>query len=176
MEKKEIQRLLAEMPLAKAVRRIMQEAAPASLHAQIATLEKELEGPVTGGMRAPLAEAVAKMKEAERLASLPLQGAIVKAVNRILKQEGLAIGKPKSTATGTGGVGGKRKKINVEELRRKVLAALPQDPSQGLPGNLLAKECGVSYSSLRKNLPSFQEQGYVVREGTGNGTTWHRKA
>ena len=128
--------------------------------------------PVTGGMRAPLAEAVAKMKEAERMAGLPLQAAIVAEVNRVLKQAGLAIGAPRKAG---GGPGGARKRIDPAELRQKVLAALPQDPTQGLPGRVLAKECGVSYSTLKKNLISFQEQGYVVREGTGNGTTWHRK-
>lgn len=175
MEQTEIRQLLTELPLAKAVRQIMQHAVPTSLHNQIAALEKELDGPVTGGMRAPLAEAVAKMKEAERMAGLPLQAAIVKAVNDVLKQAGLAIGQAKEKAPGTGKRRGPRTRIHPEELRRKVLAALPQDPAQGLAGRLLAKECGVSYGTLKKNLESFQDQGLVVREGTGNGTTWHRK-
>jgi len=172
VEKSEIRQLLMELPLAKAVQQIMSSNAPTSLQQQIDALEKELEGPITAAIRAPLTEALAQMKEARRQANRPLQAAIVREVHRILEQEGLSTDEQPRRHGFSGGSG---YPVDSEALRRKVLSVLPENPSEGLSGSALAKECGLCYSALKKRLNAFAAEGLIVREGAGNRTIWRRK-
>lgn len=169
MPENKTMKLLRTKPLAEAVREALNAGRPALIQEQIEALEKQLNNKVPRGTRAHLTEALANLNLAARQATLPVQNEIAEAVNDILRTAGVNVapaGKRKSTS--------RRRRISEDVLGEHVVQALPPDTQAGLSGKMLAKECGISYQTLRRHLDSFQNQGLIVRQGKGAGTTWHR--
>ncbi len=164
--------VLATMPLAAAVKKLLRENASAIYQEQIVAIEQELAGVVTRAARGPLTEACNNLREAQRQSSLPVQVEIARAVSAILREAGVAIRMHKAAETDTPRQ--RRPRVSEEQITRQVLQALPKDTETGLSGKMLAKECGVSYQTIRRHLVSIQDQGLIVRQGTGPGTTWCR--
>ncbi len=173
MPERSLVEFLDEKPLAEVINTIMKDATPSSLLEQMNRLEHDLASDLPRAMKEPLAKALANLKEAARQAGLARQSELLRALNAVLKREGLHPVTMQPVANQTPRSRGKRHRS--QEIQLKVMELLPQDPAEGLPGTHLARRCGVHYNTMKRNLDELREKGMVVREGQGKSCSWHRK-
>lgn len=165
-----IEESLKRRPLGEVIEQVLGEATPAELQQQIDSLEQTIGTAREPRIREHLEAARSELLAARRNATLAAQQDLSRAISRIARAGGMALGKeaaPKARPTG--------KRRSAAELREILLAVLPADPASGLPGKVLAREAGVSYQTARTRLLELADSGAIVRHGAGPGTTWHRK-